>query len=207
MKKSYITLLVTIMLIIFASCCAAESAPQRNTITPADTTVSEQQLIEVLLKPTQQLFDRADAALYDFRTEEAYRRINLMVELYQDGKLIDYTSGTVYRLDAAEALSGRLAMMTICNKSHFEWTFLLLASRDGETVNRMTEIEKETGIDAALDRTHQYLGAAQSIEAGKGIILFASFYAEESLANSPITYPVTLSDYPYALLVKCVFLK
>ena len=113
MKKFIPILLAIAMLAALTSCNSEKIVSPQNAVSPANLTADQQEIIELLSVPNTQ-----EIMLFDFNTEEAYSRLDIWVEFYENGELIGQRGSLGTYLDSPETLDGR--MMIMINKN--QWT-------------------------------------------------------------------------------------
>jgi hypothetical protein len=195
-------LLVILTLALFSSCGSAGSASSRNIIAPADLTAQQREVIYLLSSPNQQLM------IFDYSTEDAFRGIEVWVEVYKNGELVEKPSSLQRSSDTAEKQNGHIAVTINENDSVYQWT--LSINGDGKASHTGTY---ENDNASAYDRAFAPLDNPASIEDGEEIIIYRSLfneigtdihaYDEQSLQENP----ELLNEYPFAFLIKCRFSK
>lgn len=145
--------------------------------------------------------------IFDFRTEDAYKKVDFWVETYKNGKLVDSrAAGTNVTYDDAKLLKGELAV-TITQTPDYKWT-LIYEESEGYKGHNTSELNKNYNSVASA-----YCSIIQpvEIEDGKEIVLYASVFKQESKFE---TFDIqnfldtnNLKEYEYAHLIKCKFSK
>jgi hypothetical protein len=172
----------------------------KNEIVSAQLTAEQQDLISLLTS------DRQEILLFDYQTQAAYKRMEVWVEVYQDGVLTSFPAGISLGNDTACQRQGRVAVI-INQNPDFQWTITI-----DENGSRSTHRPSDTSgiaVDSTLSRGYGSIGSA-TIENAKEIILYSSVFTD---SNTTITFdsptlaerPELLKDYAFVHLIKCKF--
>ena len=117
MKKIINAILSVFMLFVVASCNSSEPAPPVNTINVAALSAEQQDIIGLFSIPGNQ-----ELMIFDFTTDESFSRIDVWVEVYESGVLVDRPAGLVTHSDSADKRSGRVAIIISQNDNIYKWT-------------------------------------------------------------------------------------
>ena len=150
--------------ILLALCVAAgltacnRDGISENEIASAKLTAEQQEIVDLLTN------DKQEILLFDYRTKETYNRMEVWVEVYQDGILIDRPTDISTGNDEAYQHKGRLAI-DISQNPDFQWAITI-----DNTVTRSTHRSTDTpgaAIDPALARVYGTMTGGAVIESGK----------------------------------------
>jgi hypothetical protein len=203
-KKKLAILSAVLALFVLASCGQSVVVPT-NTISPADLTDDQQDIVELLSIPSQN-----EILLFDFDIDDSYRSIEVWVELYENGEQSDRMAmlHTVGHDTVNISGKGRLAIM-IRHDPELNWTLFL--SYDGSRSSYSTSEGYEIDLDPGWGRASGPMSGSAAIEDGKEIVLYSSVYNEGGLAAYDAQYyqehPEVLGGYAFAHLIKARFSK
>ena len=201
MKRLLSILLAVFIFSILTSCNSTKPASLKNEISPAELTTEQQDIIDLLSIP-----DNSELMIFNYNTEDTYRRFEVWVEVYQDGEIISQPAGIGLNSDTAEKHSGRLAISISKNDLSYQWTLSLV-----ENGGKSSHIGRtEAPDDAALARAYGSINESVIIEEGKEIILYSSVFSGNDILPfyDGITLqerPELLKDFPVVYLIKCKF--
>lgn len=170
--------------------------PKHNTIAPKVLTKKEEELIRLLSDTEQEIY------LFSYTADREYRQLDLWVELYKDGVLIDPNAGGfgIIFLETNKALTGTLAV-TITHTPDYRWRFSCSGASSTSAPN--------TNYLPEAARGYHQIQQAQTIEPGKEILLYQSMFSENStvgfIAQTFLERPELLHAYDYVHLIKCKF--
>lgn len=141
--------------------------------------------------------------MFDFKTQDEFKKVEFWVERYENGVLIDRPSAVNTMSDELKPMEGQVAVVISSNDEiQFSLTMDNLGTRVGHT-----SVAAE--FDNTLGRGASTIGSPVTIEDGKEIVLYSAIYSSgEIRAGSLEVYkkePDLLKDYPLAYLVKCKF--
>ncbi len=204
MKRNLcIAMAVLAVLCCLPGCAQVEKADDKmkNSIEPKALTTDQQDIVTLLSSEKQ------DILLFDYKTADAYKSVEVWAEVYQDGVLIDRPSGANMYGDEAKARDGEIAVL-ISQIPGFSWSFVL--SEDGTRVSHASE---PSDIDyGALGRGYGPISGPVAIESGKEIVLYASIFSSGAISTQGdlqmyVEQPELLNGYPYVHIIKCKFEK
>jgi|GEM_PF-977007 hypothetical protein len=220
MRKFTVVLLLICGLIAFAFSFSGRM-PARDAVAVAKLSSDQRNLIDLLTVPGGR-----EILLFDFSTRGSYDSLEVWVETYRGGELINYPAGITLYSDQATRRKGQMAVV-IDRSPDLRWT-LIVVDNDAKAIH---DGQAEAAPNPALARADSSLSGRVAIEDGKEIILYSSvFIAGEDISpaeagggdlSGATSYSVTnvydteslqerpdlLGDYPYAHLVKCRFSK
>ena len=203
MKKTVGVMLAAAALVAFALYSYSRPASFRNSIAPSKLSADQQDIVDLLL-----ISGKQELCIFDFVTDKPYSSIDVWVEVYKDGEIIEYPAGVSVHSDTAEKRAGRVTIVSNENDSTYQWTLSVLEDGGKSSHIGTTEII----IEPALARFYGAMVEPANIENGKEIIIYSSLFSGESLilafdCQTLEERPELLKDYPYAHLVKCKFTK
>jgi hypothetical protein len=195
-------LIVGGIVLLLAACGgpSKETAPGKNTIQWSELTEEQREIVNLLSNNQQEL------QMYTYQTEETFKTVDVWLEIYKDGKLLEPRSGGVTIMtDKPTALTGKIAVM-ITQTPDYQWTFTIDQGQ-GEVSSR-SELSPHY-----LTSGHAYgpYNGVQEVKDGQEILLHASvFSGSDSTQFSTemfINTPETVKNYPYVHLIKAKFSK
>jgi hypothetical protein len=192
---------ITVLLVVLVSLCGCGKAPKNNTVAPKELTKDQQEIVDILSSNNAQ-----ELLFFKYRADAEYKDMDVWVEIYKDGELIDPNAGGISMMDGLAAYSGELAIV-ITQNPDFQWTFIVYD--DG--VHATNRSEPAPHIDS-LGRMFGPILDPVTIEDGKEIILYTSVFSSDDAmrtydAQTLEEYPESLQDYDYAHIIKCKFSK
>jgi len=202
MKKLTSILLASIFILVMVACSSASSSMQKNEIAPATLSEEQQEIIDLLSVPNNQ-----ELMLFDFATDEPYRGLEVWVEVYQNGELIERPAGINTFNNIAEKRNGRIAIVISQNDNTYEWT-ISVVENGGRAYHVGTS---EMPADFTGGRAYGPMDDSAAIENGKEIIIYSSTFMEANVPHQVydeqtlMEQPEILSQFAYAQLIKCKF--
>ena len=203
MKKIFYILLCAAMIAVLLSCNSVQPKSPVNVIMPSSLTAEQQDIIDLLSLPSNQ-----ELLLFDFNTVESFSDLEVWVEVYQDGILVDRPAGVGAHSNTAENRSGHLAITVNLIDSNYQWILSVVENNGKSGHIGTTKAPTEFGLARAFGSINE----AVEIEDGKEIILYSSVFSK----NNFLTFydgttlqerPELLNEYPYTHLVKVMFTK
>ena len=203
MKKIACTLLIAVMFVFLTSCKSTQPDLPENVIMPSALTAEQQDIVDLL-----SILNTQEVMIFDYHTVEAYKSLEVWVEVYQNGAIVDRPAGVGTHSDTAEKLSGHLAISINRNDTNYQW--LLSVIENGGKLSHIATTEAPA--DSGLARAFGPITEPVEIEDGKEIVLYSSvfsgndflvFYDGVSLQERP----ELINEYPYVYLVKIMFDK
>ncbi len=172
-----------------------EAKPAHNTIVPKALTKREKELIDLLSDSEQEIY------LFSYNADQEYRQLDLWVEIYKDGVLIDPNAGGfgIIFQEADKDLTGTLAV-TVTHTPDYRWRF--------ECSGATSISEPNTNYLPEATRGYQQIQQPQTIELGKEILLYQSMFSNDStgfIAQTFLERPEMIQSYDYVHLIKCKF--
>jgi hypothetical protein len=198
MKKTIIILLSVLMLSFVASCSSSATAPQMNTISVATLTEEQQEILDLFSIPTGQ-----ELLIFDFITDEPFNQLEVWVEVYEYGVLVDRPAGLVVVTDTEETRGGRLAVTINKNENVFQWTLSKVENGSRSSHIGTTEIAENSGLGRAFGP----MDSPAKIEPGKEIIIYSSTFQTVSTPHHAFDtqtlqeQPELLAEFPYAHII------
>lgn len=177
-----------------------ETKPAHNTIAPKALTKKEKELIDLLSGTDQEIY------LFSYNADREYCQLDLWVELYKDGVLIDPNAGGLGMIfqETDKDLTGTLAV-TITHTPDYRWRFSHRSKASGAS----SASAPNTNYLPEAARGYHQIQQAQTIEPGKEIILYQSMFSEDStvgfIDQTFLERPELLEAYDYVHLIKCKF--
>jgi hypothetical protein len=199
MKKIFGILVALCMMAGLTACNGGGAS--KSEIASAKLTADQQGIVDLLANDKQEIY------LFDYQTKEAYKKMEVWVEVYKDGALIDRPAGIDMDSDKAYPHKGRLAI-AINQNPGFQWT-ITIDENDAQSVYRPTDIP-DIAIDSTLSRAYGPMAGGAIIESGKEIILYSSVFTSGNTTRTIDTLtlehsPDILREYEYVHLIKCKF--
>jgi len=207
-KKIFLILFIAGIIAILLVGCSSESANRQGTIAPTALSDDQQDIISLISSGNQEII------LFDFQTPE-FSSVDLWVEVYEYGELVNRPAGIGLRSDEATALDGQMAILINqeTGTQNFEWT-LIIRNSDGAS-------SSVTRADPALIRSQDSEGLARAfgpinepveIQDGVEIILHTSIFSRGSISTFSdqqiyLEQPELLADYPYVHIIKAMFTR
>lgn len=199
MRKSLTYSLIICVIALSLAGCAKQSV-QKNEIKPEALTKEQEDIVYLLSD------DKHEILLFDYKTEEPYKRVEFWVEVYENGVLAERPSGVNTFSDEAKPRNGQLAI-AITQNPGFTWTFAV--SESSSKISHTGE-----AANAEYDTTSRAYGSISepvAIEDGKEIVLYTSIFANDDISSYDeqmyIEQPELIKKYPYFHIIKCKFTK
>lgn len=201
MKKAFNIFLTICIIAGFLVGCTKEPVTSKNEIAPKVLTKEQKDIVNLLSS------DKQEILLFDYKTEEAYKRVELWVEVYENGVLIDRPAGVHSLSDKAKPHDGQLAIL-ITQNSGFQWTFT--TNENGSRMSHTSEATN-TGYDT-IGRAYSPINKPITIESGKEIVLYTSIFSNGDIYSYGdqqiyIEQQELINEYPYVHIIKCKFEK
>ena len=202
MKKVIAYLLVAAIAAASASCGPGRTTPSKNIVMQSELTAEQQEILDLLSIPNNH-----EVLLFDFNADEAFSRVEVWVEAYEYGRLVERPAGLSTVIDIGESRSGRLAVIISQNDSTFQWTISAVESSMKASHTGTAEVPS----GQRLGRAYGPMDDPADIEQGKEIIIYTSTFQDAGvphIAYDALTLqerPELLIEYPYAHLIKCAF--
>ena len=204
MKRIIFLLLSFSVLFVVTSCNSSKPTSVANTINTATLTAEQQDIVDLLSMPGNQ-----ELLIFEFNTNEDFNHVEVWVEVYENGELVDRPAGLVTMSDSGETRNGRLAIIINQNDNVYQWTLSMVEKGGG-----VSHVGTATNaVSAELGRAFGAMNDPASIEDGKEIIIYSSTF---QTANTPHhafdtqtlqERPELLVDYSCAHLIKIIFTK
>jgi len=175
-----------------------------NTIRVATLTTEQQEVLDLFSIPNNQ-----ELMIFDFNTDESYSRVEVWVEVYESGELVDRPAGLVSIIDSGRTLNGQLAIIINQNDNVYQWTLSMV-----ENGGRASHVGTAgAAVSSGLGRAFGPMNYQASIEDGKEIIIYSSTFQATGIphhaydAQTLQERPELFLEYPYAHLIKVIFTK
>lgn len=203
-KRFFRLFLCTTLLCMLTACgliedlAVFEPKPAHNTIAPKVLTKKEEEMIRLLSDSEQEIY------LFSYNADKEYRQLDLWVEIYKGGVLIDPDAGRfgITFQETDRDLTGTLAV-TITHTPDYRWRFSTkgASSSSGPNTNYLSEA-----------RGYQPITQSIEIKDNNDIILYTSVFSSGLMIAAYDTqtlseHPEFLKQYPYAHIIKCKFSK
>lgn len=192
-------LITSILAMLIILCGCGKSVSKHNVIALKELTKDQREIVDLLSIPSKQ-----EILLFSYDADAEYKDMDVWVEIYKDGELIEPNAGGISMMDGIDAYNGELAIV-ITQDPDFQWTFIV---RDESTIVSSPS-EPNTNYDASFARGYGPMSGSATIEDGKEIILYTSIFSENSIrpigGQDIAEEPELLRDYPYAHIIKCRF--
>jgi hypothetical protein len=150
--------------------------------------------------------DDHEFMVFDFDTKGLYRNIDVWVEVYQNGEMINRPAGIGVGSNKAEKQNGHLAVIISQEESIYQWTLLLV--KNGDVSGHVGTMELPIGSGTA--RAYDAITESVNIEDGTKIIIYYSLFSKvlhvydhQSLQERP----ELLENYPHVFLITCTFTR
>ena len=195
--KKYISIALSVFFIsLCLISCKKETA---NEIAPKNLTEGQKEIVNLLSTNNQEIL------LFEYKTEQEYKDVEVWVETYEKGILLNSLTGIKSSNLEKRPLDAQLAV-TINQNPNFEWRFTVLNS-DGIAVSGTFE---QDDSDYEFARGFGPIDDAVTIESGKEIVLYVSFFSNGELRmyedfQRYAEQPELLKEYDYAQILKCKF--
>jgi len=191
------------MLSVLASCDSAGQTVQVNTVRAAALTAEQQEVLNLFSMPNHELL------AFEFKTDDSFSRVEVWVEIYERGELVDRPAGLISSVDSGGARSGHIAIIVNQNDNAYQWTLSLV--ENGARYSHSGTAGAPVG--PGLGRAFGPMNDPVDIEDGKEIIIYSSTF--QTAGNPHNAYdaqtlqerPELLLEYPYAHLIKVIFTK
>jgi hypothetical protein len=163
-------------------------------------TAEQQVVIDLLSAPNLEML------IFDFNTNEAYKGVELWVETYKNGELIDRPAEVNIFSDNEKSWAGQFAIV-INRNPYYQWTLSII-----ENGGRYSHVStKEITVEPAAARSCGPIDAPVQIVDGEETIIYRSLFSMGSIraydCQTLQERPELLDDYPYSHLIKCKFTK
>jgi hypothetical protein len=164
-------------------------------------TAEQQEIVELLAN------DKLEILLFDYQAKEAYNRMSVWIEVYQDGALVDRPAGLETGNSQSYQHKGRLAI-AISQNPDFQWVITI--DEEGSRSTHRPADAQGTAVDPTLNRSHGPLNGGAMIESGKEIVLYSSAFSSGGALRTidALTLehsPGMLKEYEFVHLIKCKF--
>jgi len=207
MKKIICVLLALSMFLVMVSCTSGGQGSNRpaarNAVMPSALTADQQEIIDFISSPGSH-----EIMLFDFNSEESFNSVELWVETYNNGVIVNHGPGLSIHGDTADTIDGRLAVIIDrAGPSSTRWTLTIQLGSGGFSSSvGTTEIPDEEG----QSRAYGAITEPVTIEDGKEIILYSSLVSNRGYMSffdnqTLLERPELLNDYLYAQLVRVKF--
>lgn len=204
-KRFMQIMLCAALLCVLAACSLIQevptlkSKPAPNTIAPKELTEEEDELIRLLSGSEQEIY------LFSYHADPEYRQLDLWVEIYKDGILVEPSAGGLGIIfeETDEDLTGTIAV-TITQTPDYRWRF---AHKNESSVVSSTTEPNPNYLPEAIRSYHQIL-RPQTIEPDKEVLLYQSVFGAHPPVISTQTLlesPELIKTYDYVHLIKCRF--
>ena len=202
-KKIFsISLIISIMAILLVG-CSSESANRQGKIAPAVLSGDQQDIISLISSDNQEII------LFDFQASE-FSSVELWVEVYEYGVLVDSPSGLGLHSDEATEFDGQMAILINQEQGtqNFGWTLIIRNS--GGTSRTVGPPSTKIQDGVGLGRAFGPITEPVEIQDGVEIILYASIFSRGSISifgdkQIYLEQPELLADYPYVHIIKAMF--
>jgi len=195
-KKSIIALLILLAAVLLSgSSCSAESADLRCHIQQAVLTHDQHDLLDLLTTPNSEIL------LFDFVTYEGFNAVEIWLEVYEYGVLIDTFASLQSYTPYATIGNGHLAAIITYNAEQGSYQWMLVIEQEG---NRSSGGLIVTPISSSgLARSYGSIPDAIEIQDNIQIVLYMSKFTNGSLGTIPdmqllTGQPELLAQYTYA---------
>jgi hypothetical protein len=200
MKRIVSILLVAFILAVLSSCNSVPPASLKNEIAFANLTAEQQDIVYLLSAPNLEML------IFDFNTDEPYRSMELWVEIYQAGEMIDRPAGVNILSDNEKTRTGHFAIVVNQNP-YYQWTLSIVENGSRASQTSTNEIT----VDPAIACAYGPINDPVKIEDGKEIIIYSSVFTMGNIKTFDCQtlqeHPELLKEYLYAHIVKCKFSK
>ncbi len=199
MKKCIARMLSILFISLCLTSCKEGTVETVNGIAPKKLTEGQEEIVKLLSINNQEIL------LFEYKTEQEYKDVEVWVDTYEKGILVDNIKGVKSSTLEKRPLDAQLAV-TINQNPNFEWRFTVLNS-DGIAINGAFE---QDDSDYELSRGFGAIDDAVTIESGKEIVLYVSFFSNGELPmyedfQRYAEQPELLKEYDYAQILKCKF--
>ena len=196
MKRCIAIILSIFVISLCMASCKKETA---NEIAPKNLTEGQEAIVNLLSTHNQEIL------LFEYKTEQEYKDVEVWVETYEKGIFLNSLKGVKSSNLEKRPLDAQLAV-TINQNPNFEWRFTVLNS-DGIAVSGIFE---QDDSDYELSRGFGAINDTVTIESGKEIVLYVSFFSDGELPMYDdlqifAEQPELLKEYDYAQILKCKF--
>jgi hypothetical protein len=199
MKRTLIILISICVSLVCLGGCANEPTALKNVISPVNQSQEQKEIVDFLSTTEYEIL------LFEYKTEEAYRGIDIWVEVYKDGELVEDPVGIKQSLDEGKPLEGKVAV-GISQNPKYQWTVIV-----GDNGAKSSQTgESSLDVEDTLARAYGPISDPVAIEDGKEIVLYTSIFSDDSITaysdqQEYVTNPEQLKGYPYVHIVKCKF--
>jgi hypothetical protein len=197
-----ISILIALLISLLTACSTNGSNDQSNTIRLVELSAEQQEIIDLFTYSIHQ-----EAMLFDFITKDIYRNLEVWVEVYENGKLVEKPVGVSKHNDEDTKLNGRIAIIFNQIDNTYNWSISVVVDRSASNHNGSSDIINDIGFGRAYGSIRNPV----NIEANKEIIIYSATlqhtnvlhnaYSEQALQEQS----ELLEEFPYAYLIKVKF--
>ena len=203
MTRMIHNLLICVGVVLLLAGCSGspeETKAPVNTLQVAELTEEQKEIVDLFRNDQQEL------QVYSYQTEEAFKSVDVWLEIYKDGELVEPRSGGITSLsDEPKALKGKIAVI-ISQNPDYQWTFSI-----SQGMGKASSRSKESPHYLTSGRAFGPIGGVQQIKDGQEIVLHASIFSDsDGFSFSPQRFmddPGIVKNYPYVHLIKAKFSK
>jgi len=190
-------------MVVFLVGCSVD---ERSEIRPVELTNEQQELVDLLSLGHQEIL------LFDFETVEAYKDIELWLEIYEYGTLVERCLVMGISEPMTMLFNGQLAVTINRNWNYeqelnYNWEFMLKGDGFGAS-----SITQTTAGSDVLGRAFGSIRKPVEIQDGKEIILYISRYSrggmrvfDDQNLQIYIEQLELIKEYPYVYIIKARF--
>jgi len=194
-------LMAAILVLLISLCGCGKMVSKKNTIAPKALTEDQQEIVDLLSSNNKQ-----ELLFFTYHADAQYQAVDVWVEVYKDGALIDPHAGGISMMSPLDHFQGDLAV-AITQNPDFQWTFIV---KDGSS--KVTGASESAPHVDAMGRAFGPILDPVAIEDGKEIILYTSVFTSDNVLNAYDAQmleeePERLKEYDYAHIIKCKFSK
>lgn len=194
-------LIAAILVLLIGLCGCGKTVSKQNMIAPKELTEDQREIVDLLSIPSRQ-----EILIFSYDADAEYKNMDVWVEIYKDGELIEPHAGGISMMDPLDHFKGDLAV-AITQSPDFQWTFIV-----SEGGSRVTSASEYAPHMDEMGRAFGPILDPVNIEDGEEIILYTSVFSADNTMRvfdekTLEEEPERLKEYDYAHIIKCRFSK
>jgi hypothetical protein len=197
-----ISILIALLISLLTACSTTDSHDQSNTIRLAELSAEQQEIVDIFANSIYQ-----EAMLFDFNTNDSYKNLEVWVEVYENGKLVERPVGVSKHSDEDKKLNGRIAIIFNQIDNAYNWSISIVVNGSSINHNGTSDIINDIGFG----RVYGSIKNPVDIEADKEIIIYSATLQHTSILHNAYSEQALqeqselLEEFPSAYLIKVKF--